>query len=271
MNAKGQRRSTQRKSDPLRLAFVEMLFALAASQVAIHFADLVAARGTLIAKVPAAAHLVVALVLIAASWVGWRQSKSRGMKVRVKHVVSYPFIGLLLDVLLVVLYYVVVRRVEVRDGDRGPALIAPSAAPEAFWILVVFLVYVVWDFVADAQACVPATGPRWSKWGRGVLASISASLVCCVPLLLVWCFAKWCIGAQGLASACEVVLLDVALLSCVLIFRPLKVFDVWFAERLGVADLDAFKTQRDVQGNEVGKLIVLSALYALAVLLVVVA
>jgi hypothetical protein len=82
-----------------------MLFALAVSEVAIHAADLVSASGNLSDKLPALTHLVVGLVLIAASWVGWRRSVSPGMKERVEYVFSLPFIGLLLDVLLVILYF----------------------------------------------------------------------------------------------------------------------------------------------------------------------
>jgi amino acid transporter len=94
--------------DVLRSAFVEMLFALAASQVAIHAADLVGVDVPWQTKLPAFAHLGVGFVLIVASWLGWRQSVAPGMKERVRYPFSVPFIGLLVDVLLVILYFIII-------------------------------------------------------------------------------------------------------------------------------------------------------------------
>lgn len=101
--------------DPLRYAFVEMLFALAVSQVAVHAADLVGISSTLLEKLPGFAHLALGLIVIAASWVGWRQSQSPGMKEQIRSLFSVRFVGLLIDVLLVILYFILVRSVEIEQ------------------------------------------------------------------------------------------------------------------------------------------------------------
>src|SRR5262245_7337005 len=129
---------TSSREDALRSAFVEMLFALAVSQVAIHAADVLAIRAAWQDKMPAIAHLAVCLVLIAASWLGWRQSVSPGMREKVQYLFSIPFVGLLLDIFLVILYFIVVRNVEIEQVGVETKLTPATAAPEALWLCVVF-------------------------------------------------------------------------------------------------------------------------------------
>jgi hypothetical protein len=80
--------SDGRALDPLREAFVGMLFALAIAQIGINAAAVIAASAPAVplqpgSKVTASAHLFVALLLIACSWVGWRQSVSPGITEKV--------------------------------------------------------------------------------------------------------------------------------------------------------------------------------------------
>src|SRR5882672_6868901 len=135
------------EEDILRLNFVEMLFALAVGQVAIHVADVVSVTAPLWDKAPALAHLVVGLVLISASWVGWRQSNSPGMKEKIRHLFSLAFLGLLVDVVLVIVYFIIVRHVEIEQIGGIPILTAPTAVPEALGLCVVFGIYFFWDLV----------------------------------------------------------------------------------------------------------------------------
>lgn len=118
--------------DPLRYAFVEMLFALAVSQVAIHAADLVGIQSSLLEKLPGFAHLTLGLIVIAASWVGWRQSQSPGMKEQIRSLFSVRFVGLLIDVLLVILYFILVRSVEIEQKSGATVHTSASALPESF-------------------------------------------------------------------------------------------------------------------------------------------
>ena len=66
----------QEREGHLREAFVEMLFALAVAQVGINAADLAEFEAPWQSKLPALAHLTVGLMLIAASWLGWKLSAS---------------------------------------------------------------------------------------------------------------------------------------------------------------------------------------------------
>ena len=227
-----------------------MLFALAISQVAIHAADLVRINADLSSKLPALAHLTVALLLISASWVGWRQSVSPGMKeARVKYMFSLPFVGLLLDVFLVIVYFVVVRSVEIDEKDGTRVLTTPSAVPEAQWIVVVFGIYVLWDLVTDVLSpeCIPTDLRRlqWlSKLARAAITSVYCSLLCLGLATVVL------ILAEGNRSSAEVLLLDVMLLSTILFFRTIKVTEGFWASALNVEDCKAFSKRREAAGNE---------------------
>jgi len=250
--------------DLLRSAFVEMLFALAASQVAINAADLAAVVAPWQAKMPAAAHLGVGLLVIAASWLGWRQSVSPGMKERVKYLFSVPFIGLLVDVFLVILYFIIVRNVEI-EQQGGQTVLAPATArPESFWLCVVFGVYAFWDLVADvfSMGCIPKARffPRVWKALRAACVSVFASLVC-----LLLSYSAFVVATKR-TDADEVLFLDGMLVCVILFFRAVKAFENVLAPLLRVKDCKAFMEARKTQGRELRWGILLLLLYAVCFL-----
>ncbi len=206
--------------DALRLTFVEMLFALAVAQVAIGAADIVE-YGKLDGSAPAAiSHLSLALLVIAMSWVGWQKSPSPGMKELVQRVASITFVGLVLDVLLVVAYFVVSRNSEVANHNGIPSLAAASVRPEAFWMCVIFGMYFLWDLVADvfSENCIPVKGliERVKLVPRLVFASTFCSLLCLLLSFSVYYFPRHDV------STWQVVSLDIALMCVVFAFRLLK-------------------------------------------------
>jgi hypothetical protein len=234
--------------DPLRYAFVEMLFALAVSQVAIHVADLTTVANPWVDRLPAVSHLCLALGVIAASWVGWRQSQSPGMKQQIQSIFSRRFLALLLDVLLVICYFVLVRGVELLQKDGVAVLTQASAVPEAFWLVVVFSIYVVWDWLADvfSPQCLNATG-FWKRSWQGLRVAIvcsAASSICALLGLSVFYLAG--IANGSLAT----VFFDGALLSVVLLFRVLKIFEKPLAQLFDVAGCAAFTSPRASTGKE---------------------
>lgn len=250
--------------DVLRSAFVEMLFALAVSQVAIYAADLVSIVTPMWNKAPAFAHLGVALILIAASWVGWRQSVSPGMKEKVKYIFSTPFIGLLVDVLLVVLYFIIVRNVEIEQKGGETSLAAATAVPESFWLCVVFMIYAFWDLVADvlSPGCIPRLG-FWKhlwKFVRAAFVSVITSVICLLPSYLVYRV------ATRTTEADEVLFLDAMLICVILFFRVLKPAETWLAKFARVTDCKTFQTPREAHGGELWWSIVLLILYVLSFL-----
>jgi hypothetical protein len=244
------------QEDLLRTAFVEMLFALAVGDVAIHAAEACQAVGWCREKLPAFSHLVLALVLMATSFVGWRQSQSPGMKERVKTVISWQFLGLLMDVLIVVEYFVLTELVEVKKAADTPTMLPASAAPEALACVVVFGTYAVWDLLTDIfppQCVFPPEGdypqgtvpPRTfgAKAGRllaAVFTSVFASLCASSLAALTW----WAAGNDGRTE--RVWLYDVALICVVVLFRLFKLLENWVAPWAGVGHLTAFRKQREV-------------------------
>lgn len=198
----------------LRYTFVEMLFALAIAEVAVVASGIVRADATIIEKLPVTAHLILATVLIAASWFGWSASRWRRELPKVETLLSLNFFGLLLDVFLVILYFILVRHAEI-STDAPFTLDAPQAVPEAFWITWIFAVYVFWDFLSDV----------WKEErSRSLLASIGltfASTACSIICVVLAYLATRV--AEGIHSLWGVLFVDLALLSIVLLFRVLKV------------------------------------------------
>lgn len=237
----------------LRVAFVEMLFALAASQVAINAADLQSVTASLSEKMPAIFHLTLGLNLIAVSWVGWQTSVARNMPVKeeVKYWFSFAYLGLSLDVLLVILYFIVVRNVEIRQANGDFKLSHATAVPESFWILVVFLVYAAWDIVGDVLESAPGF---WTAF-KLALVCVPASLVCALL-----CFLVYLAATQRLEFA-QVLYLDGALLCVVFLFRNLKVFEEPWARRLGVAGRKPFQEPRETSKYDCWLCVVLLAAY----------
>jgi len=209
--------------DSLRWTFVEMLFALAVSQVAIYVADIISLGDPLVNKVPAFAHLTVAFGLIATSWLGWRRSRSPGMLESLKYVFSWRFLALLSDVLLVVVYFIIARGVEIEQtGGEIRLAETASAKPESFWLCVVFGVYAMWDLATDvlSPGCIPLA--PWRLWTgiKAAFVSMCASVFCLVLALIVaFSFATTTAGWH------EVLFLDGALLCVILLFRELKAIE----------------------------------------------
>ena len=224
--------------DPLRYTFVEMLFALAVGQIAIHTADFLSVDASLMQVLPAAMHMVLSLLVIGSSWIGWRQSKSPGMKQQIESIFSRRAIGLLLDVLLVILYFILVRSVELQQKDGNTFLTPASARPEAVWLAWVFCIYIVWDLLADVFSPNCLTKNSFSGVAfqalRVSVVSVAASAICLGMTVFVLYRA-----AEGLLPI-QVVLLDCALMMIVLLFRVLKVFEQPLAKLFQVQDCHAF-------------------------------
>jgi len=117
----------------------------------------------------------------------------------------------MLDVSLVVFYFIIARGVE--------APTSPNAGHETFWVMMVFAVYVAWDFVTKAVAADPEentptnfwhrlTGPFWK---RGKI-----SLVCAVIALAVWHWLK------GVNTVPAVLATDLGLIALDLFYRAWK-------------------------------------------------
>jgi len=195
--------ASEEKELKLRHEFVGMMFAVAIGEVGLQTATLVRAHNW-IHFLPAYSHLFLATVIIATSWVGWSLSHSRGGQKDVQSVFESEFVVLLLDALLVVIYFIIVRAVDVNVISEDNIRLNASAQPEAFWILVIFWIYLVWDIPTKWPLTKPENGVR-----------VLATAFC---LTLAYVIKK----SVESADPAHVLTADLALLSLVLLFRALK-------------------------------------------------
>jgi hypothetical protein len=233
---------TPKSPDNLRDTFVEMLFALTVAQIAINAGTIVSHPATLFEKLPAYSHLLLVLLLVAASWVGWSKSTSPGRTKQMQNMFSRPFIYLLLDVSLVILYFIIVQTLEGLDINKD---IIPDAKSESQWLIWIFGVYVIWDLLTDifVEKGIPVEATALSVFLASIV-SVLASLICLIMVIIAYFL------ALRAGMVIDVVLLDLALISVVFLFRSLKGFENFLAPIFKVKNFKAFQKRRDVNEYE---------------------
>jgi hypothetical protein len=218
-DAKGERAEAKAKDteSKLRDTFVQILFSLTTAEIARQLADLINQGLTLWNAAPSYAHLTVATTLVTTSWVGWKRSLAYGKSKDVERIFSAPFIVLLIDVGLVIAYFIIVKGAEI-DRTSGISLATPSAANETFWIMVVFVGYCTWDLMVNVLIKDPPV--TWAtfcpEWGKEIKRRGWISLVCLFLSAIVW---FW---LSNVAGFWKVIFVDIALFSLLLLFRALK-------------------------------------------------
>jgi hypothetical protein len=231
--------TTPPPGDAMRFSFVEMLFALAIGQVAVQAADLVIATKPVsaVSALPALTHLLLALAVISTSWVGWRHSQAPGAQEPIESIFSLRFGILLVDLLLVILYFILVKRVEIGQEVGTPVLRPPTGTHEAYWLSVIFLVYLFWDVVTDVFSVKSLQMLRDRRWVDYLLVAAvagAASFVC------LW-LCRVAVGVGEFATRdLSVVLVDVGLLALVILFRVLKTIEGPLSRALKVEWHSAF-------------------------------
>ena len=200
-------------SDPelkLRHEFVGMMFAITIGEVGLQVAALVQA-GHVAHFLPAYSHLIPATTVVAASWVGWSVSMAPGARQDVRGVFQWEFIVLLLDVSLVITYFILVRTVDF-EKDKAPRI--DSAFTVAFWVFVIFLLYFVWDVITKIVIYLKRPDGHWLQlYGARMIPTIA----CLVVGGIVWLEVKDADLPHQISA-------DFALLCLVLLFRALKDF-----------------------------------------------
>jgi hypothetical protein len=143
----------------LRTEFVGMMFALAAAEIGIQAAELTRFnlwdKALIPYSLPAWFHLALAATIIALSWVGWSRSKASQNIDDAGEVSDTRFFVLLLDVVLVIFYFIIVKNVEIAtrgEGDSRELIVLPSAHREALWAWVVLVGYFIWDLLTKVVA-----------------------------------------------------------------------------------------------------------------------
>ncbi len=197
----------------LRHEFIAMVFAVAVGEVGIELASLFKLRN-FVHFLPGYAHLVLATFLIAASFVGWSKSPSPGAQRNVRKVLEWEFVLLLLDMALVIIYFLLVRSVDFEKAGEGNNAFkyVPDASADAGWLWKIFVIYVIWDFLAkfvieERKEKVPLKNRVWR------------TVVTFFCLALSYIAAKYCV--PGISPE-NVLVADASLIALVLLFRALK-------------------------------------------------
>ena len=192
----------------LRHEFVGMMFALTIGEIGLQTAALVQA-GHWIHFLPAYAHLFLGTFVVAASWVGWSRSVAPGARQDVLGMFEWAFVVLLLDMAMVVTYFILVRTVDFTpEGHQR----IDSASTVAGWHVLIFFLYVMWDVVTKIFMYRPKANVTWLR-GSGL--RMVPTVICLVASLFVWHQFEGADDVHRLSA-------DVALLSLVVLFRALK-------------------------------------------------
>ena len=189
----------QAKEMKLRWEFVGMLFALTVAKIAENTAPLLAATWRL--DLVQASRLLLVGFVVASSWIGWSMSRAKGAEEPVGRVFSAPFAVLVIDVVLVIVYFKMAEGIgRGRKEDTIPL-------PEALWSTVIFFLYVIWDVVTKVLV----------RNGRDGTKRMISTVVC-----LAVTAAILAITAGATASDFDVVMVNTALLLVFVAFRAAK-------------------------------------------------
>lgn len=164
-------------------------------------------------------HLLLCLIILSTSWVGFQLSASGGNTVEVKAIFSIRFLILLLDLFLVICYFIIVRGAEISnysDGGKMHAL-PPDVRNEKWWALIIFIAYLIWDIFTkyllpkfepneNSDSVLPQS--NFEKYLPSSIGVIFCSIICWI--------------SQNKEDACYTTLLDITLICLFILFRGLK-------------------------------------------------
>jgi hypothetical protein len=209
----------------LRHEFIAMVFAFAVGDIGLQLAPLMK-LGWVPALFPAYSHLTLASVVIAASFVGWTQSPSAGGRRDVKKVLELEFIILLMDMFLVLMYFMLVRAYDFTPSEDGKSFnYTADAGREARWIVAIFAVYLLWDILAKVFI-VDRMSQDYSKTFcervHDALPRMIPTVLCLIISILLYYFV-----VRRLKPA-RVIIADATLICLILLFRAFKDFSSAF-------------------------------------------
>ncbi|SDS19605.1 hypothetical protein SAMN05216490_0713 [Mucilaginibacter mallensis] len=107
-------------------------------------------------------HMLFCVVILLTSWVGWQISQSTGNTEKVNSIFSWPYVVLLIDIFLVISYFIIIRGGEI---DVNHHIQPPSAYVETFWSMVIFITYLFWDVITKLRKIEfePAEGTQYYR------------------------------------------------------------------------------------------------------------
>lgn len=146
----------------LRVIFVQMLFALTIGQVAMRVIDLIKHGGNPLVHPTAFLHLILCVIILTSSWVGWQLSQASENSEKINSVFSLQYVILLIDISLVIMYFIIVSwSFEI---DKTGNIVPPKVSKAVYWTMIIFLTYFIWDIFTKGFALVYRKGePRYIK------------------------------------------------------------------------------------------------------------
>jgi hypothetical protein len=231
------------ETDPkLRHEFVGMMFAITVGEIGLQAAGLVQAKHY-VHYLPAYTHLFLATFVVAASWVGWSRSVIPGARQDVEELFEWAFVVLLLDMSMVVTYFILVRTVDFGNEHHR----IDSASAVAGWHVLIFALYLAWDVVTKFLMYERPDDMGWWKGWQGVDAALKKKRTDrfrrMVPTVICLLISWYLWNAFQSATAERLLVADFALLSVVLLFRALKSLEGAICEK-AVAEGERKKPRR---------------------------
>lgn len=229
------------KTTNLHHVFVAFLFSLVAAEIARSAATLfqVMEHGLTVNHLAPGTHLFLALLVITTSWVGWSKSALAPGKLPLEDIFQDKFVILLIDVMLVVLYFTLASTVELELRSNTPKVGLPSAYQEAILILGIFFTYMIWDVYHDVWM---ELGKSDKSFFRGIwrlkslkmmlvyAAASFISFICTLIILTIY------MRHPHPHEVFAVYAADVALLSLIMGFRALKGAEVSLEKCVGLEE-----------------------------------
>jgi hypothetical protein len=133
----------------LRFVFIQLLFSLAIGQVAIKFSDLIVNNFSFSTYHYIYLHLILCVVILSTSWVGFQLSRSAGNMEKINTIFSFQFLILIIDIALVIAYFIIVRGAEIGNypKDGIPVIYPPNSNNEICWSIAIFGMFFIWDII----------------------------------------------------------------------------------------------------------------------------
>lgn len=207
----------------LRWLLVGMLFALVIGEIAAQAARLVAAvkvfkpfaNGKAWDVWAIISHLILVTGVVTTSWIGWSISlrNERHHAHYLQSVFSWPYVLLLIDVAILICYFLMIRSVII---PKEVWTFVPSAREDSFFLVIIFLGYFFWGLVN--HLCLHGGTEFWMHaW---------PTMVGCGLTLLVWFVIR---NRKGAGAA---ICVDVFLLAIVFSYRYVKLALAIAAEKM---------------------------------------
>jgi hypothetical protein len=203
--------------------FVSFLYAWIASDIADRFSKISAQQSvnrngkSTTWYVPVYSHLALVAFTVGTSWLGWTLVWLGRPSIDVKSVVAPLSLLLIVDFWILGAYFAFTSVVnQLRLADRPPLWGSPPGRHAAFWVWMIFLAYVVWDFLF--YCLLPWWRPLDFAQGRSFWLHSWMTVLCMTVAFMAYRMLR----EVAADSPWAVLAADGALLFLILFYRSLK-------------------------------------------------